>query len=412
MLLPNPTKVLIPGAGSYASRRFIDWLTESESDRIQHLIDGYRLDTHGFSVNSIIPVEHPPLSVESTEPVIYDPIPIINWYMKDGLDSTDIRQVQQMIEDPKVESEVKQWLESVNGIEIPPQTPSEAWERQDLTDNYVPTLASVVAKQHGISNSEGIATLRALLDGTFDHQPICSNLGMLQCDNLSSDVGTNIDHVAKVFASNGVPVEEMHLSQRPLEQLDALLLTGKSVCLAVDGRPLWTPLFDHIPETGLPISHVIQVVAKTDDGDYVVLDTRHTLGREIVYSKAQILEAWETTAFRTFVTKNPIPDWKANTEETPTIEPTQNEVSDVDTANPSVFDALIESIETARNEGEDVDVGEDMAAIRAAELMHTADGEELTTIFEPAEHAAPNVHITPETANTEAEAETVDFGVA
>ena len=406
------SKILIPAVGSHASRRFINRLTESESDRIQHLIDGYRLDAHGFSVNPI-PVEHPPLPVESVESGTYDPIPLIARYMIDGLDSADIRRIQKMIEDPKVESELTQSLEKINGFEFSAQTPSDAWEMQDLSDNGVPTLVSIISNQHGIFNTEKFATLRALLDGSYGHEPDCVEMVgiVVECDNFSSYVGTNIDQIARVFELNRIPVETMFLSDNSLQELDALLLTGKSVCLVVDGRPLWAPLFDHISEAGLPVLNVIQIVRKESDGDYIALDTTHELGREIVYTKAQILEAWETTEFRTFVTKNPVPGWKGNTEDTPTIEPTQNEVSDADTANPSVFDTLIASIEAAASEGEEV--GEDMASIQAAMLTHThTEDEALTMIFEPGEHhTVPDVHITPEINPDDAEVEAVDFSV-
>lgn len=357
MVYPNSLKVILPG-GAYASRRFVDWLMEPDIRRVQNLIDGARIDgarrdeEHGLNVN---PLERP-LSLQamvSDESLTVDRI---FEYLDDGhISSPEIHVIKDLLERPGIETLVQQRLNEFLSVKIDPMSPAQAWERQDLSDNCVPTL-------------------------------VC-------CDPHSSLIGTPIEDVAGLFEANHIPVQMMKL--KALSDLDALLLTGRSVCIVVDARHLWSEIFpDRISPDGDPLGHMIQIVAKTPGGDYIALDSGHDLGREIVYSGEKVLAAWQIGEFRTIVTEDTVPGWQENTEATQTVEPTETEDASVgaDMADLSLMMHSSESF--GIGEASDVEM-------EAAVLMNASDEEFAIFELDPQPPVVPDVHMTaPETLNT------------
>ena len=395
MVYPNSLKVILPG-GAYASRRFVDWLMEPDIRRVQNLIDGARIDgarrdeEHGLNVN---PLERP-LSLQamvSDESLTVDRI---FEYLDDGhISSPEIHVIKDLLERPGIETLVQQRLNEFLSVKIDPMSPAQAWERQDLSDNCVPTLVSMIANQHGKFNTETYATLQGMID-EYRHVPFCVEVeGIVCCDPHSSLIGTPIEDVAGLFEANHIPVQMMKL--KALSDLDALLLTGRSVCIVVDARHLWSEIFpDRISPDGDPLGHMIQIVAKTPGGDYIALDSGHDLGREIVYSGEKVLAAWQIGEFRTIVTEDTVPGWQENTEATQTVEPTETEDASVgaDMADLSLMMHSSESF--GIGEASDVEM-------EAAVLMNASDEEFAIFELDPQPPVVPDVHMTaPETLNT------------
>ena len=171
MPFPNPSKILLPIGGSYASRHIINWLTEPESDRIKHLIEGFRLEeAHVLSVPSLvnsIPKEHLPLSVDS---LAYDPIPIV----LEKIDSADISSIEKLIEeDPRVESELlhwwselTDWKEHTEDTQTIEPTQNEVSDADSVFDGLIESIAARRDAEHAGPAGEEIAVEAAVLMNT------------------------------------------------------------------------------------------------------------------------------------------------------------------------------------------------------------------------------------------------------
>ena len=397
MLHPNFfSKTVVPLAGAHLSRRLVDFWTEPELLRVQNLINGENgLNVRPFQMQT----DQPLLSLEAIISNDIDQIVSkIFRYLDGKIDSTEIYKIKKLLEAHGVEEAVLQRLDALS-TEMHPISPGEAWEKQDLSDNCVPTLISVVSKQHGIYSDEGLATLRTLISEAWGHEPVCIDLGIfVKCADGSSEVGVTASKVEAAFEANSIPVSRIQVSS--LDQLDALLESGRTVCLLLDARPLWAPLSEKVAEFGAPMGHIVQVTGKTADGEgYIFIDTGHDLGREIVYSKAQLMKGWRLTDFAAIVTDNPVPgriDGSAH------VEPTaKDSVQPADTydyehiyeyIHDPEIETAIEGVEALANANELIEVtAAEFEAIPVMPFLKPSIGQIVTdTPVEDAEAEVPD----------------------
>ena len=117
---PNFSEIIIPIAGTHASRRLVDWVTGPKARQIEHLIEESRLDAHAlvtpFQTEQSLLSEIPLLDAIASEIASEDKKRITDEIFKhllDGeFDSTKMCRIKKILEQHDIEAAILQRLDN------------------------------------------------------------------------------------------------------------------------------------------------------------------------------------------------------------------------------------------------------------------------------------------------------------